>query len=207
MTPAVGPVLAGFGVGLALAGSPGPVQAILLVESVRGGAGRGFKAQAGANLTFAVLLVALALGLTAVAPGLALLRILKIAGGAFLIWLAVDGFRSRNEAAIDPAGQRRLPPAARGLLAVVLNPGTYLFLATAATSVLSSASSKGGRTAAVFAALALVVGVAIGDGATVLLGGLGVRRAGQRVMMWVRTGLALVLGVLGALLIVSGVPG
>ena len=206
-SPAVDPVLAGLGVGLALAGSPGPVQAILLVESLRGGASRGFKAQAGANLTFAVLLIALALGITEVAPGAVLLRILKIAGGAFLIWLALDGFRSRNQPARDPSADKRLPPAVRGMLAVVLNPGTYLFLATAASSVLSSASGKGGRSAAVLAALALVVGVAIGDGATVLLGGLGVRRAGQRVIMWVRSGLALLLGVLGVLLVVSGLLG
>ena len=76
MPSALTSVLAGLGVGLALAGSPGPVQAILLVESVRGGASRGFKAQAGANLTFAVLLIALAFGLAAVAPGVFLLRIL-----------------------------------------------------------------------------------------------------------------------------------
>jgi threonine efflux protein len=207
MAPAIGPVLAGLGVGLALAGSPGPVQAILLVESVRGGASRGFKALAGANLTFAVLLIALAFGLAAVAPSVLLLRVLKVAGGAFLIWLAIDGFRSRNELTSDPSKHRRLPPAVRGLLAVVLNPGTYLFLATAASSLLSSASRQGGIAAALLAALALVVGVAIGDSAVVLLGGLGVRRAGQRVTIWVRTVLAGLLAVLGVLLIVSGVRG
>jgi threonine/homoserine/homoserine lactone efflux protein len=207
MPSALTSVLAGLGVGVALAGSPGPVQAILLVESIRGGTGRGFKAQAGANLTFAALLVALALGLAAVAPSAFLLRILKVTGGAFLIWLAIDGFRSRHELTRDPSKHRRLPPAVRGLLAVVLNPGTYLFLATAASSLLSSASREGGITAALLAALALVVGVAIGDGAVVLLGGLGVRRAGQRVTRLVRTVLAGLLAVLGVLLIVSGVRG
>jgi threonine/homoserine/homoserine lactone efflux protein len=183
------------------------VQAILLVESIRGGTARGFKAQAGANLTFAALLVALALGLAAVAPSAFLLRILKVTGGAFLIWLAVDGYRSRHEVARDPAEHRRLPPAVRGLLAVVLNPGTYLFLATAASSILSAASRQGGTAAALLAALALVAGVAIGDGAVVLLGGLGVRRAGQQVTVWVRTALAGLLAALGVLLVISGVRG
>jgi threonine/homoserine/homoserine lactone efflux protein len=205
MPSALTSVLAGLGVGLALAGSPGPVQAILLVESVRGGASRGFKAQAGANLTFALLLIALALGLAAVAPSAFLLRILKLVGGAFLIWLAIDGFRSRHELTRDPSRHRRLPPAVRGLLAVVLNPGTYLFLATAASSILSAASRQGGIAAALLAALALVVGVAVGDGAVVLLGGLGVRRAGQQVTMWVRTALAGLLAVLGVVLVVSGI--
>ena len=201
----LGPIVAGLGVGLALAGSPGPVQAILLVESVRGGTIRGLKAQAAANLTLALLLVALAFGLAAVAPGVFLLRTLKIAGGAFLIWLAIEGFRSRHELTKDPSEHRRLPPAVRGSLAVVLNPGTYLFLATAASSLLSSASRQGGTGGALLAALALVVGVAIGDGSVVLLGGLGVRRAGERVTMWVRTSLAGLLALLGLALLVSGI--
>ena len=159
MAAAVGPVLAALGVGLALAGSPGPVQAILLVESVRGGTGRGFKAQAGANLTLAVLLFALALGLATFTPGISLLRVLKVAGGAFLVWLAVDGYRSRHEVLKDLSGHRRLPPALRGLLAVVL------------------------------------------------LGGIGVRRAGARITIWIRSALALLLALLGVSLIISGLMG
>lgn len=202
-----GAVLAALGLGLALAGAPGPVQAILLVESIRGGARRGFQAQAGANLTFGVMLVALALGLAVVEPGGLVLRLLKIAGGALLIWLAVDGFRTRHETLRDPGEHRRLPPAARGLLAVVLNPGTYLFLATAASSVLSSASRQGGVTAALLAAIALVTGVAVGDGTVVLFGGFGVRRAGARVTILVRAALAALLAVLGVVLVVSGLIG
>lgn len=191
--------------GLALAGAPGPVQAVLLGESIRGGISRGFRAQAGANLTFGVMLVALALGLSVVAPGGAVLRILKIAGGALLIWLAIDGFRSRNEASEAPVEGRRLPPAVRGILAVALNPGNYLFLATVASSMLSSASRTGGVGVALLVALALVLGVGIGDGTVVLLGGVGVRRAGTRVMALVRTALAALLAVLGLGLVINGI--
>jgi threonine/homoserine/homoserine lactone efflux protein len=205
MSSALAPALAGLGLGLALAGSPGPVQAILLAESVRGGTSRGFRAQAGANITFGALLVALALGLAVVAPSGVVLRILKIAGGALLIWLAIDGFRMRHQTLSDPTERRRAPPAARGLLAVILNPGTYLFLATAASSVLSSASRQGGVAAALLATLALVVGVAIGDGTVVLFGGLGVRRAGARVIALVRSVLAGLLAALGVALVVSGI--
>src|SRR5215469_10632267 len=62
------PVLAGLGVGVALASAPGPVQAVLLTESVRGGITRGLRALAGAGLTFGVLLTCGALGLSVAAP-------------------------------------------------------------------------------------------------------------------------------------------
>ena len=204
---ALGPVLGALGLGIALAGAPGPVQAILLSESIRGGTGRGFRAQAGANLSLLVLLIALALGVALVAPGGLGLRILKIAGGALLIWLGVDGFRTRNERTHDPLEHRRLSPAVRGILAVVLNPGTYLFLATAASSLLTSASKQGGPGAALLAAIALTIGVALGDGTVVLLGGAGVRRAGARVTAWVRSALAALLAAVGIWLVFTALIG
>ena len=201
----IAPILTGLGVGLALAGAPGPVQAVLLGESIRGGISRGFRAQVGANLTFAAMLLALALGLSVAAPGGVVLRILKIAGGALLIWLAIDGFRSRNEVIEAPVERRRLPPALRGILAVAVNPGNYLFLATVPSSMLSSASRAGGLSLALLVALALVIGIAIGDGTVVLLGGVGVRRAGTRVTVLVRTGLAALLATLGLALVINGI--
>src|SRR5690349_14031584 len=99
---------AGLGVGIALAGAPGPVQALLLAESVRGGVGRGFRAMAGANLTFALLLVCLALGLSVRPPTGVGLRALRVAGGALLLALAIDGFRARPLKAEAP--ERRSVP-------------------------------------------------------------------------------------------------
>jgi threonine/homoserine/homoserine lactone efflux protein len=205
MAETVSPAAAGLGLGIALASAPGPVQAVLLSESIRGGVARGFRAMAGASVTFGVLLVALALGVSVAAPSGAVLRVLEIAGGALLVVLAVDGFRARSR--LEPAnGERReLPPVARGSLAVLLNPGAWLFLGTAASSLFAAATQEGGTDAALLAALALLLGLAAGDGAVVLLGGLGVRRAGDRVALWVRRGLAVVLAALGIALIVRGV--
>lgn len=56
----VSPVLTGLGIGVALASAPGPVQAVLLAEAQRGGISRGFRAMAGAILTFGLLLAATA---------------------------------------------------------------------------------------------------------------------------------------------------
>jgi threonine/homoserine/homoserine lactone efflux protein len=205
MAETVPPAVAGLGLGIALASAPGPVQAVLLAESIRGGVARGFRAMAGASITFGLLLVALALGLSVAAPSGVVLQVLEVAGGALLVVLAVDGFRARPQ--LDPAnGERRsLPPVARGSLAVLLNPGAWLFLGTAASSLFAAATQEGGTEAAVLAALALMAGLAAGDGAVVLLGGLGIRRAGERVALWVRRGLAVVLAALGVGLIVRGV--
>jgi len=159
---------------------------------------------AGANVTFGLLLVSLALGLSVAAPSGAALRILKVAGGALLLYLAVDGLRSPGELEPDRAGRRTLPPAARGAMAVLLNPGGWLFLGTAASSLFAAATQAGGTASALVAAVGLVIGLAMGDGAVALLGGIGVRRAGDRVGLIVRRVLATVLAGLGAWLVVSG---
>jgi threonine/homoserine/homoserine lactone efflux protein len=199
--------IAGLGLGLALASAPGPVQAVLMAEAVRGGVARGFRAMAGANLTFGLLLVALALGLSVAPPSGPALRILKVAGGGLLVWLAIDGFRSRHEVPSATAEHRSLPPAVRGALAVLLNPGAWVFLGTAASSLLSGATDRGGSASAVLVAVALIVGLAIGDGAVVLLGGVGVRRAGSHVRSWVWGVLAGLLAGLGIWLVISGIFG
>ncbi|HYY80598.1 MAG TPA: LysE family transporter [Actinomycetes bacterium] len=201
---ALSPVMAGLGLGIALAGAPGPVQAVLLSEAVSGGVPRGLRAFAGTKVAFGLLLVCLALGLSLAPPSGAALRVLKVAGGGLLLWLAADGFRSGPAIEGAAPGRRSLPPAARGALAVLLNSGAWLFLAVVASPLLASASQQGGRGRALLLALALVAGTSIGDGAVVLLGGLGVRRAGDRVARLVRRALAAVLACLGAWLIVNG---
>ncbi len=179
----------------------------MLTESVRGGIARGAQAQFGANLTFAVLLVALALGLSLALPGGLALQTLKVIGGLFLLWLGVDGFRSRQALELDSSGQTTLPPVARGILAVLLNPGAWIFLATAASSLLSAAALADGKPIALFAALAMTGGVAVGDGVLVLFGGLGIRRAGHHTVLNVRRGLAVLLAGLGIWLILDGIFG
>jgi threonine/homoserine/homoserine lactone efflux protein len=196
--------VAAFGIGLALASAPGPVQAVLMTEAVRGGPGRGFRAMAGANLTFGTLLVGLALGLSLAPPSGPALRILKVAGGALLLWLAVDGLRSRPQTVVAEVERRSLSPGTRGALAVLLNPGAWVFLGTVASALLSGADRTGGTAHSVLVALALMVGLAIGDGTVVLLGGIGVRRAGARAGQWVQRVLAMLLAGLGVWLVVNG---
>lgn len=199
------PVVAGFSLGIALASAPGPVQAVLLSESVRGGVPRGLRALAGASLTFGSLLVGLAFGLSVAPPEGAPLALLKIAGGAFLLWLAADGLRSADQGPRASNHRRSLPPIARGSLAVLLNPGAWLFLGVVASPLFADATESGGTAGGLAAAGALIIGLAIGDGAVVLLGGLGIRRASERAVRWFGRFLAAVLAGLGVWLLVQGV--
>lgn len=202
---AAGDVVAGLSLGLALASAPGPVQAVLLAESVRGGVPRGFRALAGAAVTFGSLLISLSLGLSVAPPTGLALRILQAVGGAFLLWLAIDGFRSGHEVGRPPPKVRAFPPAARGAMAVLLNPGAWLFLGAVASPLFAGASQRGGVGSAIIVAVALMIGLAIGDVAVVLLGGLGLRRVDERVGRLVRRALAIVLAGLGVWLVATAV--
>ena len=107
----------------------------------------------------------------------------------------------------DRGAARRLalPPAALGALAVVLNPGAWLFLAAVASPLFASADQHGGTGSALVVAVVVTAGVATGDGAVVLLGGIAVRRAGDRARQWVRWALAALLAGFGGWLLVTGV--
>ena len=198
------PVAAGFGIGVALAAAPGPVQAVVLTEAARGGLARGLRAVAGVHATFGLLLVVLALGLSVATPHGPVLRALEIAGGALLLWLAFDGVRSAPPGPGSEPGRRGLGPEVRGSLAIVLNPGGWLFLGAVASPLLATATEDAGKAGAVLVALALVAGAALGDVALAFAGGLGLRRAGGGLARAIRIGLAVILAALGVWLLVRG---
>jgi threonine/homoserine/homoserine lactone efflux protein len=196
-------VLAALGIGVALAAAPGPVQAVVLAEAVRGGLGRGLQAVAGVHATFGLLLVALAMGVSIARPHGVVLCALEMAGGALLVWLAFDGVRSEPQGGTGEF-RRRLHPAVRGSLSIVLNPGGWLFLGAVASPLLATASQRGGTGGAVLTALALVIGAALGDVALAFAGGWGLRRMKGGVSRTIRLGLALILGGFGVWLILRG---
>ena len=196
---------AAFGIGVALGASPGPVQLLLFSEAARGGIGRGLRAMAGANATFGVLLAVLAAGLSSVEPGGAFLRVVKVVGGAFLVWLAVDAIREARRPHVTDAPGRARHPAARGVIAVVLNPGVYVFLATTGAAVVSGAADDGGIGLAFLTVAALLVGVSIMDTSMVLLGGGGARRMGERAVRVLGDVLAVALAALGIWLVLAGI--
>lgn len=198
--------LAAFGLGVALGASPGPVQLLLFSEASRGGAARGLRAMAGANATFGLMMLLLAAGLASLDPGDTFLRVVKVIGGAFLVFLAVDSIREtrRPQVVDDPRGG--LHPSVRGIVAVLLNPGVYVFLATTGTAVVASAVEAGGRGVAVVTVIALLIGVSLMDSAMVLLG-VGAHRVSDRFLRVLSDVLAVAMGALGMWLMVRGFVG
>ena len=136
---------AAFGLGIALGASPGPVQLPpLFSEASRGGASRGLRAMVGANATFGAMLLLLAAGLSASAR-----RVVPAgrAGGRRRLPTVPRGRRRPGEPATagrDETRPRGYPSVVRGVVAVILNPGVYVFLATTGAAVLASAT-EGGR--------------------------------------------------------------
>jgi threonine/homoserine/homoserine lactone efflux protein len=198
--------LAAFGLGVALGVSPGPVQLLLFSEASRGGVGRGLRAMAGANATFGLLLLALAAGLSALEPGETFLRVVKVIGGGFLLFLAADALRENRRPRTSEVERPSMHPSIRGVVAVVLNPGVYVFLATTGTAVVASAVDEGGRGLAVATVFALLAGVTLMDSAMVLLGA-GAHRVSPRLLRILGDALAVAMGALGVWLIVQGSTG
>lgn len=198
--------LSAFGLGVALGSSPGPVQLLLFSEASRGGVGRGLRAMAGANATFGAMMLLLAAGLSSLEPGPSFLRIVKVVGGGFLVFLALDAVREGRRPEVTEGPRPGLHPAARGIVAVLLNPGVYVFLATTGTAVAAAAAEEGGRGLAVATALALLVGVSVTDSAMVLLGA-GAHRVSDRLLRILGDVLAVGLGALGVWLVVRGLTG
>lgn len=197
---------AAFGLGIALGASPGPVQLLLFSEASRGGAGRGLRAMAGANATFGAMMLVLAAGLSSLEPGETFLRVVRVIGGAFLVFLAVDAIRESRRPQVVETARGGIHPGVRGIVAVLLNPGVYVFLATTGAAVVASAIEEGGRGLAVVTVLALLVGVSLMDSAMVLLGA-GAHRVSDRFLRILGDVLAIAMGALGMWLIVRGIVG
>ena len=198
--------LAAFGLGVALGASPGPVQLLLFSEASRGGAGRGLRAMAGANATFGAMMLLLAAGLSSLEPGETFLRVVKVIGGAFLVFLAFDATRESRRPHEVEETRKGLHPTVRGIVAVVLNPGVYVFLATTGTAVVASAVDQGGRGLAIVTVVALLLGVSLMDSAMVLLGA-GAHRVSDRFLRILSEVLAVAMGALGVWLVVRGIVG
>lgn len=204
---------AAFALGFALGAAPGPVQLLILSETAKRGLEGGLRVMLGANLTLLGILVILALGFASLEPGPGVIRTLQAVGGSFLVWIGVVEVRSiRDEArsTVDAPSQRavaRLGPTAKGVAAVLLNPGAWIFFATTASALIANATSDGGTGAAVAAAVAMAIGVSCSDLTFTILGSGGRRLFGERGLRWIRMGLAALLVVIGVAFVTQAIRG
>ncbi len=203
---------AAFALGFALGAAPGPVQLLLLTETAKRGFSGGLRVMIGANGTLFLVMVALAFGFSSLAPGEGLLRGLRVVGGGFLIFLAVDELRRVRREAGDPeAVAAEVPPTmgptTRGVVSVLLNPGAWIFFATTASAVIADATADAGRDAALAAALFMTIGVSLSDFTFTLLGSGGRKLVGDRGLRWIRAGLSFGLAAIGFVFVVQGLRG
>lgn len=191
--------------GVALAGAPGPVQAIIVSEAVRAGTNRAIRACAGASIAFGTLLLAAAFGFSTAIANPLVLRLMRFGAAALLIWLAIEGLRTQRAVArTDAASVMR--PELRGSLAVWLNPGAWLFVATAASSVIAAARLAAGTRGALVAVISLMAGAASGDVVLALFGGLYLSRR-ERLARLIQRLLAITLGLLGIYILAKAAIG
>ncbi len=201
---------AAFALGFALGAAPGPVQLLILTETAKRGFSGGLRVMLGANGTLFLVMVALAFGFSSLAPGQGLLRGLRVVGGGFLVYLALDEMRRlRREAADEQAGDVEAPPTLgptmRGVVSVLLNPGAWIFFATTASAVVADATADAGRDAALAAAVFMTAGVSLSDLTFTLLGSGGRRLVGDRGLRWIRAALAVGLAAIGIGFLMQGV--
>ncbi len=200
-----------FLIGLGVATAPGPVQALVVVEAVRDGLRGGAIATAGAAATLWLLLVLLATGVSLAAPSADAERVLQGLGGLVVLWIAADSFRSARLGLPERGGDRRgelghgVLTAGRVALAVVIFPGTWIFLAAIATPLLASARLEGGPLVALLVTIGLVLGTSIGNLAVATLAAWGGRAASARLVVRLRQIASVALGLIGFILIGSAI--
>ncbi|MDZ4776559.1 MAG: LysE family translocator [Alphaproteobacteria bacterium] len=107
--------------------TPGPNMVWLAVLTLAQGRVAGVRAVAGVTLGLSVYMLAAVVGVAgamAAAPGV--YAILRMAGVAYLLWLAWDAWRGAAETVVDPGRA----PFWRGLVANLLNPKAAVFYVT-----------------------------------------------------------------------------
>ena len=203
---------AAFVLGFALGAAPGPVQLLILTDTAKHGLAGGLRVMAGANSALIVVMLVLALGLSRLTLSDAALQVLYVAGGAFVVYLAVvelGALRRERSTDLDVEARSlpsaRVGPVLRGVLAVAVSPGAWVFFGTTAAAVIASATDAGGRPEAILAALAMGIGVSLSDLTFTLLGSVGRRLVGDSGLWRIRLALAVLLALIGFVFVWQGV--
>src|ERR1051325_11525813 len=90
--------------------TPGPDMTLFLGQTLTGGRTRGIAAYLGASVGLVVHTMLAAFGLSALlAHSEAAFGLLKIAGVAYLIWLAVNGLRHGSALSLSPGATKPQP--------------------------------------------------------------------------------------------------
>jgi threonine/homoserine/homoserine lactone efflux protein len=140
---------------------PGPNVALITANSMAHGKRFGFVTVAGTASAMAVQLGVTALGLTALlgAAG-AVFTWVRLAGAAYLIWLAIQTWRAPPTSTVQPVAPNAMAVFSRGLLVSLTNPKTLVFYAAFLPQFIRPEGSLAAQMAilaALFLAIALTV--------------------------------------------------
>ncbi len=137
--------------GLSAGLAPGPLLTLVIAHSLRHGPREGCKIALAPLLTDAPI-IALTLALVSrLADQQVILGILSLAGGCFVLYLALDTFRPPRIATETP--ERATRSWLKGALTNLLNPHPWLFWMTAGATMLARATAESWLTAVAFLGL------------------------------------------------------
>ena len=178
--------------GLAAGVTPGPLLALVVTESLRGGARAGMRVAAAPLLTDAPIVLVSVVLLTRV-TATTILGALALTGSLLLAWFAWDSLTvAAPEAAAAP--EQRGSALARGAAVNLLNPHPYLFWLGIGGPTLLGAWQEGAAPASAF--LAAMYGCLVGSKMVVAWGvGKGRRLLQSRGYVYLVRALGLALGV------------
>lgn len=141
-------LLAGGALGLSAGLSPGPLLALVIVQTLAFSVREGAKVAASPLVTDAPIVLCALLLTTGLADHPRILAALTLCGAAYLCWCAFTSLRFR------PPGETPVPSQAKslrkGVLANLLNPSPYLFWGTVGAPLLAQAWTDGTFAAAAF---------------------------------------------------------
>jgi threonine/homoserine/homoserine lactone efflux protein len=128
--------------------TPGPDMTLFLGQTVTGGRARGIAAYLGTSAGLVVHTMLAAFGLSALlAHSPAAFGVLKIAGVAYLLWLAVDALRRGSALTLAPGAQTAQPLGQVFLMGVginLLNPKIIMFFLTFLPQFVSASDPHAG---------------------------------------------------------------
>ncbi|EKF17575.1 LysE family translocator [Nitratireductor pacificus] len=164
---------------------PGPTVTVIIANAMRHGTRAGLLNVVGTQIGLFMMMLVLALGLSAVVNVMgSLFEVLRILGAGYLIWLGIrmwrsDGALATQEGAARPGGSFVL----QGIIVVWSNPKALLFFGAFIPQFIDPALGNPALQT-VFLGLVFMAVATIGDGLyAVLAGGAGARLSRSRIRL------------------------
>ncbi len=140
----------GLILGLAAGISPGPLLMLVISETLRHGTGAGVRVALSPLITDLPIILVTVLLLSRLSDYQAILGLVSLLGGCFILYLGYESLRARDIDVGDKAAQRAPRSLAKGILTNALNPNPYLFWIGVGAPTLTKATAAGPAAPALF---------------------------------------------------------